>query len=443
MKPERVLALGFAGLICLGTLLLALPAAAANGRSIGLADSLFTATSAVCVTGLVVRDTGTAFSPLGQAILLLLVQLGGVGFMVFGTVAATLFGRRISLAERLVIRESMNTVSVGGVVRLARRYGLLTLVTEGAGALLLSVRFVPQYGTFRGIWYSIFHAVSAFCNAGFDLFGGYRSLTGYRDDPLLLGVIAVLIIIGGLGFSVLEEVKSQKSRRLSLHARMVLRVSAFLLFNGTVIYALMEWNNPKTLACGDAPPGVRVINAFFQAATMRTAGFNTVDISAMSDVTKLVSVMLMFIGASPASTGGGIKTTTIAVAALMTGSVVRGKGRDAQWMGRRVSQGIINRAMAVICISAAAHVTGIAAVSIAEAGKITLIDAAMEVASALNTVGVSSAGTRNLCDTSRVILIPMMFLGRVGPLTLLCALHGKAGRNTLRIHLPVEDVIIG
>lgn len=443
IRPERVLAVGFLLIILVGALLLSLPASSADGRSIGLFDGLFTATSAVCVTGLVAVDTGTAFSLLGQGILLALIQTGGLGFMIFATLIMMALGRRMSLKERMLIRESMNASTLSGLLRLTVWYGLMALIIEAAGAAILALRFVPMYGWGRGLWFAVFHAVSAFCNAGFDLMGGFSSLMGFRQDPLVLLTIAALIILGGLGFSVmLEALRKRSWRRLSLHAKVVLTVTAGLLIAGTLFYALAEWRNPHTLAYDGANPLDKLLNAFFQSVTMRTAGFNSVDLAEMTDASKLMSVMLMFIGASPASTGGGVKTTTMGVLMLIVLSVIRGH-ENVNVFGKRLASGLMRRALAILFIYLVILLGGTMVLTLAEEGGQTFIDLLFEGASALATVGVTAIGTPGLSFISRLTLIPMMYFGRVGPLTLAFALANKQDQTQNLLRYPEEDMMIG
>ncbi len=444
IRPERILAAGFLALIVLGTLLLMLPAASATGQSLGLMDSLFTATSAVCVTGLVAVDTGTALTLFGQLVLLALIQLGGLGFMIFATLVMVALGRRISLRSRMLIRESMNTATLSGLVRLTRYYGLIALTIELAGALLLAIRFVPRFGVGRGLYFALFHAVSAFCNAGFDLFGNFSSLTAFRGDPLVLVTISALIILGGLGFSVIFETLSHRCRwkTLSLHAKLVLLMTGGLLALGTIFYALVEWRNPLTLAADGAGAGTRLLDAFFQSVTMRTAGFNSVDLSKLTEASKLFSVCLMFVGASPASTGGGVKTTTISVLALIVLSVARGQN-DVSILGRRLPTGLIRRALSILFISLIILLAGAMALTLAERDGMPFIDLLFESASAMATVGVSAVGTPRLSLISRITLIPMMFFGRVGPLTMALALANKQNETKNHLRYPEENIVIG
>lgn len=441
IHPERVMALGFLLVILAGTLLLALPAATQTGQSIGLGRSLFTATSAVCVTGLIVVDTGTTFSIFGQIVLLALIQTGGLGFMVFATLTWGAMGRRITLRNRVLIRESMGAGTLQGVVELIKWYGLMAVLIELAGAAILALRFVPALGWGRGLYFGLWHSVSAFCNAGFDLFGHFSSLTGWNSDPVVLLTVAMLIVLGGLGFSVMDEVIHRRTRRrMSLHARIVLVMTASLLAAGTVFFLAAEWNNEKTM--GGMSLGDRAANAFLQSATMRTAGFNSVDLMSMRDSSKLMSVILMFIGASPASTGGGVKTTTVSVLLLIMLSVIRGDD-DVNVMGRRLPTELMRRALSILFITLAILLGGTMVLTIAEGGRYSFLDLLFETTSAMATVGVSSVGTPNLTTVSKAVLVPMMYFGRVGPLTMAVALASRQHRNINRIHYPEENIPIG
>jgi len=377
-------------------------------------------------------DTGTTFSLFGQAVLLVLIQVGGLGFMVFATRVMMMLGRRISIKNRLLIRESMNGASLSNLGTLARLYLLLALGIEAAGAALLAIRFVPMVGLRCGSWFAIFHAVSAFCNAGFDLFGGFSSLTGFAADPLVLLTVAALIVLGGLGFSVILEVLRSREgfKNLSLHTRIVLTFTLALLLAGTTFYALVEHGR------------LDILNAFFQSVTMRTAGFNSVDLSPFTDGSKVFSSLLMMVGASPASTGGGMKTTTVAVVALLIVSVVKGDdGVNAA--RRRISGDTVRRALAVVALFLAMLTLGTLSLSILENGRFSLADILFECSSAMGTVGVSAIGTPNLHPVSRAVLLPMMFLGRVGPLTLAVAIARRQSRGRAVAKYPEERIMIG
>ena len=431
-RPEEWLVFGFMSIILLGSLLLALPISTKDGQSVGFFDSLFTATSAVCVTGLVAVDTGTTFSLFGQVVLLTLIQVGGLGFMVFATRVMMMLGRRISIKNRMLIRESMNGASLSNLGSVARRYLLLALGIEAVGAALLAIRFIPMYGLRRGLWFAVFHAVSAFCNAGFDLFGRFSSLTGFSTDALTLLTVSALIVLGGLGFSVILEVLLNRHglKNLSLHTRIVLTFTMALLLAGTVFYMLVE--NGR----------LDILNAFFQSVTMRTAGFNSVELSSLTDGSKVFSSLLMMIGASPASTGGGMKTTTVAVVTLLIFSVVKGEN-EVNAARRRISADTVRRALAVVTLFLTMVMLGTLSLSIIENGRFSLADILFECSSAMGTVGVSAIGTPNLHPVSRAVLLPMMFLGRVGPLTLAIAVARRQGKARNLSKYPEQKIMIG
>ncbi len=446
VKPERVLALGFLFLILLGGTLLSLPVSAAGARSIGLSAGLFTATSAVCVTGLTVVDVGSTFSGFGQAVLLILIQMGGLGFMVFATLAMVALGRRISLKNRMLIRESMNQSTLSGMVRLTLWFSLMALVIELVGALLLMTRFIPLFGVGKGIWYGVFHSVSAFCNAGFDLFGGYRSLMDFQREPTVLLTLCGLIILGGLGFSVLLECLHFRFRfrKLSLHAKLVLSITGVLVSSLTLMMLALEWGNPRTLDSGGLNAWEKLLNSFFQAVTFRTAGFASLDQAALTDASKLLGVVAMFIGASSASTGGGVKTTTFGLMVLMVASVVRGRDR-INVFGKEIPGDTARRAMAIVLISIAVVLVCTLALSIVQRGSgVPMINLLFEAASAFSTTGLSSADTSALYPLSQWLLMPLMYFGRVGPLTLAFALASRMeNRPANRVRYPEEKIMIG
>jgi len=443
VKPERFLSLGFLALIVVGGLLLALPVSAAGGRSIGLRGGLFTATSAVCVTGLSIIDVGAQLSGFGQAVLLILIQVGGMGFMVFATLIMVALGKRITLKERMLLRDSMNQTTLAGMVRLTLAFFLMALVIEIAGALLLMTRLIPRYGAAQGVWMSVFTAISAFCNAGFDLFSGYRSLLNFQGDPVVLFTLAVLIMLGGLGFPVIMECLHLKLRRVSLHTKLVLSITAALLLTGTAAVALLEWRNPLTLDNG-MNAWQKLMNSFFQSVTFRTAGFASLDQASLSDSSKLIGSLFMFVGASPASTGGGVKTTTVAILFLVVGSVVRGRERIGAF-GREIAADTARRAMTIVMIGLFLVLGITCALSVLERNSgFALIDLFFEATSAFSTTGLSSVGTSALRPVSQWLLMPLMYLGRVGPLTLALALANRMDSSRLnRVHYPEEKVMIG
>ena len=439
-NPLPVIAIGFAGIVLLGSALLSLPVASASGRPIPCFDALFTSTSAVCVTGLVVLDTGTAYSTFGHVVLLVLIQLGGLGFMTFATLIFRLMGHTISLRERLILQDSMNEDFVGGVVRLIQWVALSAGTVELTGALLFAIRLVPIYGWGRGLFFSLFHAVSAFCNAGFDLFGGGRSLTGFTGDLLMNLTAIALVVIGGLGFGALNDMLTRRRfSRLRLHTKLVL-VSYFgLMALGFAVTLALEWSNPSTL--GPLSVGDKLLASLFQSVTLRTAGFNTIDQQGLRDCTKLISGFLMFVGAAPASTGGGVKVTTLAILALTVRMVARGESRLTVF-GRQISRSLIQRALAIVCIAAAVATLDVCVLSIMQP-EAAFLDLYYECVSAVGTVGISAIGSANLVPLSRLLIIVTMFIGRVGPLTLALLFAKRQSRSKELINYPEERVMIG
>ena len=446
IKPEQVLALGFLAAILIGGLLLALPVSAAGGRSIGLLGGLFTATSCVCVTGLTIVDAGTQLSLFGQIVMLCLIQLGGLGFMAFATLIMAALGKRFSLRGRVLLRDSMNQNALSGMVRLSLVFFLMAIVIETAGALLLMVRLIPLYGVKHGIWYSFFTAISAFCNAGFDLFGGYRSLTHLSSEPLILLTLSMLIILGGLGFAVILECMQSRFRwrSLSLHAKLVLLITGSLLLLGTVLVLAVEIRNPQTLGSEELSAADKLVNSFFQSVTLRTAGFASLDQAALTDTSKLLSCLFMFVGASSASTGGGIKTTTAAMLVLVVWSVIRGRERISVF-GREISTDTVRRSVTIAFIGVIMVLASSCAISLIEQdAHPAMIDVLYETVSAFSTTGLSSINTPSLSSASHWLLMGLMYLGRVGPLTLALALASRLENSAAnRVRYPEEKIMIG
>lgn len=441
LRPERILALGFLAVILIGGLILSLPVCAAGGRSIGLLGGLFTATSAVCVTGLSIIDAGTQLSFFGQTVLLVLIQVGGLGFMSFATVIMVALGKRVSLRSRLILRDSMNQSNLRGMVGLCLSFFLIAVVIETAGALLLMIRLIPLYGAGRGIWYSFFTSISAFCNAGFDLFGS-TSLTHLQQEPIVLLTLSMLIILGGLGFSVILECLHHRFRfrALSLHAKLVLILTLSLLAAGTALTLLLEYSHTlKQLT-----PGEKLLNSFFQSVTLRTAGFASIDQGSLTDASKLLGCLFMFIGASSASTGGGIKTTTVFMMLMLVWSVIRGRERISIF-GRELSQDTARRSMAIAFIGMVVVIGSGCVISVLEQDRgFAMIDLLFETMSAFSTTGLSSASTPSLTRASQWLLMPLMYLGRVGPLTLAFALASRGEQNpAVRVRYPEEKIMIG
>lgn len=433
MAPSQILVIGFAALILLGALLLWLPLASASGKSLRYLDAVFTATSAVCVTGLVVIDTGTGFSFFGQLVILFLIQIGGLGFMTISTALALLAGKKIGLRERLLIQESLNYSKISGLVRLTKEILKVTLIFESIGAVFLMIGFLPEIPWPTAFYYGIFHAVSAFCNAGFDLFGRihqpFSNLTTYASNWLVLSTIATLIITGGLGFPVLLDLRNNlRGNRLSLHSRLVLTVTLILILIGAILFFFLEYDNYHTLK--GQPLGVKILNSFFQSVTPRTAGFNSLDISWMRETTLFLLIMLMFIGASPSSTGGGIKTTTFGALLITVWSMLRGR-RETELFERRLPGEVVYKALAVAAISFSLVMLVTFILTVTE--EASFLPILFETTSAFGTVGLSAGMTSSLSDIGRIFIILTMFSGRVGLFTIVSALtRGAQDEGSLR-----------
>lgn len=434
LNPSQTIIAGFVLIILAGSVLLSLPQAAANGRPTPFLTALFTATSATCVTGLVVVDTATHYSLFGQIVILVLIQLGGLGYMTVATLMAMAVGRRIGLRERLVLQEAHNLYTVGGVVRFTRTVVLITLAIEAVGALLLALRWVPEFGLARGAYYAIFHSISAFNNAGFDLMGGFRSLTRYAGDLPVNLVIMLLIIIGGLGFTVLHSLTSP--RRLSLHAKIVLTTSAALIALGTGLILLLEFSNRETF--GALPLRERVLAALFQGVTPRTGGFSTIDIGALRDPSLMLLIALMFIGASPGGTGGGIKTTTFVAPMAVILSMLRGRP-DPELFRKRLPPIVVYKAVTIALGAVAFVVTAGTLLSFVE--QVDFINALFEVVSGFGTVGLSTGITPELSALGRTIVMVTIFTGRVGLLTVAFALTRR--QEQVNIRYPEERIYVG
>ncbi len=438
LSPSRTIALGFLTIILAGALLLMLPFANRGGHGLSFLDSLFTATSATCVTGLVVADTWTQFSLPGQVILLVLIQVGGLGYMTMMLQASLLLGRKIGLKQRSLMMESVSAERLSDVLALLRYILAGTAAIEGAGAALLAVRFVPELGWARGLWYAVFHSVSAFCNAGFDLMGfrePYSSLTHYADDPLVNLTICALVLLGGLGFLVWRDLweKGPRFRRYSLHAKIMLTATLILTAGGA---ALFWWAERGNLLAGMGY-GEQALAALFQAVSPRTAGFNTVDLARLTSGGGLLTIVLMFIGAGPGSTGGGVKVTTVAVCLLTLTSYVRGR-REVGAFNRRLDEEQIHRSAAGVTLYMVLAMSG--GFLLLATQPFPLQDALFEVFSAMSTVGLSTGITRALSPFNRGLLIVLMYCGRIGSLTMMMAL---AGRLPPRVKDPVEHITVG
>ncbi len=424
LNPPQVLALGFLSLILIGSILLNLPIASSSGSSIGYVNSLFTSASAVCVTGLTVLNTARDFTPFGQVIIITLIQFGGLGIMTLATVGYIIMGKKISFKERLMIKEQLNTESIQGIVKLTKKVIGYTFFLEMMGSLLLALRFVPMFGFEKGLAFSIFHAISAYCNAGFDIFGD--SLIIFQNDYYVLLILSLLIILGGLGFTVYADLLAKdKLRKLTLHSKVVLIMTGSLLIIGTLSFLLFESSNPDTLGSMNFPS--RLANSFFQSVSPRTAGFYSVDMSKIRETTIFSTIMLMFIGGSPGSTAGGIKTTTFACLLLTTISVVKGE-EDVNCLNRRLPFETIKRAVSIFLIGLAIVFSTAIILTITDS-SLKFINLLFESTSAFGTVGLTTGITDKLSTLGRLVITLTMYIGRVGPLTMAYAF---ARRNMKR-----------
>ncbi|MBE0467218.1 MAG: Trk family potassium uptake protein [Candidatus Desulforudis sp.] len=433
--PQRGLLLGFGLVIALGTLLLSLPVAVTPGGDNSFLNALFTATSATCVVGLVVVDTATNWSTFGHVVILGLIQVGGLGFVVVATTILVLIRRRIGLRQRLLIQESLSQMQVGGVVRLVLQVILITLVVEAVFAVVLAVRFVPEFGWGRGVWMGLFHGVSAFNNAGFDLFGGFRSLTAYTGDPVVTLGIAVPVIIGGLGFVVIADVYQQRRfKKLALHSKMVIVATALLLVVSTLVILLLEYHH--ALAGLSGPD--KVLAAFFQALTARSAGFSTMATDSLQAATQFFTIGLMFIGGGPSSVTGGIKVSTLAILVLIVWSLSHGR-ESVNVANRRIPQFSIHKAVALTLVMLSLVFLATLLLSVTE--ETDFLTTLFEATSAVGIVGLSMGLTHELSPTGKLVVTVCMFIGRVGPLTMAVALAKHPKKPKLKY--PEEHIIIG
>ncbi len=440
LNPARTLILGFLAIITIGSVLLMMPFSTVN--SISAVDAVFTATSAVCVTGLIVKDTPQDFTTTGQIIIMLLIQLGGLGYMTSATIIALVIGKKIGLGERLIMKQALNVLNLEGLVRFTRAVLFVTLICEFTGALLLSLRFMKDYAMPEAVYYGIFHSVSAFNNAGFSLFSD--NLMQYRGDLTVNLVISTLIIIGGIGFIVISELYNywkKKVFRISVHTRLVLTTTIFLILTGSVLVYFFEHSNPHTFQ--DFSLKEKILSSYFASVSPRTAGFNTLDYSAMRLETLFLTIILMFIGASPGSTGGGIKTTVFAIILVSLASIIRNM-RDTVIFKRRIPIETVSKAHLLVMLALIFVI--IMSLVIIRLENTTYMKAMFEVTSAFGTVGLSigDGGVRSLSaifsPVGKLLISFAMFAGRLGPLTLAIAL---VSRKEEMFRYPEGNVIIG
>ncbi|MCC2717008.1 TrkH family potassium uptake protein [Finegoldia magna] len=434
-NPPLVLILSFLFLIVVGSLLLSLPISQ-NATKVPYIDCLFTATSSVCVTGLVTVATYSTWSFFGKLIIIILIQMGGLGFMTFATLIALVMGRRITLKDRLIIKEQTNSIDMQGMVKLIRYILISTFTIETIGAFLLMTKFVPMYG-FKGIFYSFFHSISAFCNAGFDILGP-NSLIDINTNFFILLVIGLLIVIGGIGFNVILDILHNgfDFKKFSLHSKIVLTTTVLMLSITSVLIFAMEFLNPETI--GNLSLTDKISNSVFQAVTLRTAGFSAIDQSKLLDSSSVLSILNMFIGGSPAGTAGGIKTTTFALLIIVALSEIKGQ-EDVEVFNRRIRFSQVKKALAIITLSMVWVIFVTFAILVIDKAK--YLDVVYEVVSAFGTVGLTRSLTPTLNIISKILIISTMYIGRVGSLTILFALSNTKNKKAYKeAH---ENIIIG
>lgn len=440
LNPARLLLLSFMGVITVGFVLLMLPAATVDHHGADFIDAFFTSTSATCVTGLIVRDTGTFFSVFGQTVILILIQVGGLGIMTFSTLYAIILGRRLGFKEEEQLRGILDQTSSVEMYKLIIRIIIITLFFEFSGACLLLIKWVPLMGTEKALKSAIFHSVSAFCNAGFSL--NSQSFTAYAGDWYVSGIIIVLIVFGGLGFVVINDILlnsygfnpfTLKWSRLNAHTKLVIITTTFLIVFGTIFVFFFEFDHAMLgLSTVD-----KLLAALFQSVTFRTAGFNTLDIASIRDVTLFIGILLMFIGASPSSTGGGIKTTTFAVLLLAVRSLLKSRDR-VELFGRTVPHQTVYKSIAIVLFSFTFLTVFTILLLITQTGE--FIDILFETTSALGTVGLSTGITWQLDGVGKILIIILMYVGRVGPLTVALAL-GEVRK--VNVEFPTTRISVG
>lgn len=423
-KPELIISLSFLILILIGAILLTLPIASKSGKSIGFINALFTSASASCVTGLVVVNTTSYWSVFGKFVIILLIQMGGLGTMLVISLVSLILGRKIGLTERLLIKEGAGLYSYSGIVKLSKNIIIFSLVVEFIGASVLYIRLNQIYGAFTGLIYSLFHSISAFCNAGFDIFG--NSLVDFKGDLVINLSIAFLIIIGGLGYSVFYDIyKSRRFRKLALHSKVALTITAFLILFGTISFYLLE---NKEISMHGFTQKEKILSSFFMSVTSRTAGFNSLNIGLMKGSSVVLTILLMFIGASPASTGGGIKTTTFGVLVMSTFSVLRGD-EEVSIFKKRIPMEVILRSITIFFFASGIVLFVSMVITLIEGEKFFFLDILYETVSAFGTVGISRGITPFLSNFSKIILTFLMFIGRVGPTTVALGLLKRKNKK--------------
>ena len=449
LSTMQIIALGFFGVIFLGGLILWLPVC--NQKPIAFIDALFTSVTSVCVTGLVTVVPAEQFTLLGKIVVLILIQIGGLGVIACTAAFFLLLRKRITMKGRIMIQQAYGLDTLSGMVRFVIRILKGTFFVEGIGAVLFAIKFVPEFGAARGIWYGVFHSVSAFCNAGIDIIGN-DSFIRYVDSPLVNFTTMFLIVMGGLGFPVWYDVittvrqegakKVPRRRfltRLGLQSKIVLTMTAFLILAGALGFFALEFNNPDTIGSLSVPE--KAMASAFQSVTTRTAGYASVPQSGLTDSSKMLGCILMFIGGSPAGTAGGIKTTTAAMLLLTAASVLRGR-RDTECFGRKLENGVVRSGITIMLLTFLFWLAGVTALSVFEPGK-DFIDLMYEASSAIGTVGLTADLTPQLTTASHVVLMSMMYAGRIGPVTMALVFAGKADKSAQFRELPEKKIMLG
>lgn len=446
----QLLTLGFLGVILLGGILLWLPVC--NTRPIEFADALFTSTTAVCVTGLVTITPAVQFTLAGKLVLLTLIQIGGLGVVACATAFFLILKKKITVRERVVIQEAYGMDRLGGMVGMVRRVILGTLLVEASGAVLYAIQFVPEFGVMKGIWYSIFHSISAFCNAGIDILGD-SSLMKYVSNPIINITTMLLIILSGIGFTVWADVINNGKRiykkevpkkwwftRLALHSKIAIVTTLVLIIFGTVAVFGMEYHNPETM--GNMSLGEKIMASMFQSVTTRTAGFATISQGGLHTESKLICSILMFIGGSPGGTAGGVKTTTVAMLVIACITFVRG-GRDTECFGRRIDNSNIRTGFFVVLVAFTVFITGVTAITMIEPESVPFMGILYEAASAIGTVGLTADLTPHLHRGSQAVIMALMYIGRLGPMTLALLFGGKVHPRDKIRRLPERKIMVG
>ena len=437
LSHSQILAGGFFIIILIGAVILNMGFSSAKGQSIGFLDALFTSTSSVCVTGLIVADTGTYWSDFGKFVIMILIQIGGLGFMTIATLGVIISGEKLSYSKKLLIQDSLSSEKTSDIIKFCKKIILVSLFIELVGAICLSIAFVPEFGFVKGICYGIFHSVTAFCNAGFDIMGNFSSLTAYFNNPIVNISIMLLIILGGLGFSTIFDINRKRAfKKFRLNTKIILITTAILIVIPTFLFFIFEMNNPKTL--GSMNFGEKILASLFQVVSPRTAGYNTIELSQMYDSTKFLTIILMFIGGAPASTAGGLKTTTFALIIISVYCLFKQKS-EIEIFGRTVPFKNLNKALVSLVIGFTLVITGtIIILSYSDFDFLTVL---YEVTSAYATVGLTLGITTKLNAICKITLIILMFMGRVGSLTVLYSFIKTDSKKKYKY--PKEEINIG